>query len=127
VNVEAGARALSDLPVIAGLLTANPATDSVLLLIERPLLGLGDVPAIKLSHRALLVPNGAVFPVKLISLLFGDLAFLQLMIDPAVLICQPIVDLVAPRMIALPLCFGKGRGYSASGKRERNNESNGFD
>jgi len=48
------------------------------------------------------------------------------MIDPAILICQPIVDLVAPRMIALPLCFGKGRGYNASGKHERNNESNGF-
>jgi len=49
------------------------------------------------------------------------------MIDPAILICQPIVDLVAPRMIALPLCFGKGRRYRASGKRERNDESNGFD
>jgi len=56
------------------LLTANLATDSVLLLIERLLLGLGDVPAIKFSHRAFLVTNGAVFPVKLVSLLFGDLS-----------------------------------------------------
>jgi hypothetical protein len=72
------------------------------------------VTAIKSRHRALLVAYRAVFPVKLFGLLFGDLAFLQLMIDPSVLIRQPVIDLVAPRMIALPLCFGKGRRYSAS-------------
>jgi hypothetical protein len=108
------------------LLTANLATDSILLLIERPLLGPGDVPAIEFRHRAFLAPNGVVFPVKLVSLLFADFPFLQLVIDPAVLIRQPIVDLVAPRVIAFPLCFGKGCGYSASDKRERNNESNDF-
>jgi hypothetical protein len=85
------------------------------------------VSAIKFSHRAFLVTDGAVFPVKLVSLLFGDLAFLQLMIDPSVLIRQPVIDLVAPRVIALPLCFGKGRGHGAPSQRERNNESNGFD
>ncbi len=95
------------------ILSANLATDSVLLLIERLMLVLCDVTAIKSRHRALLVAYGAVFPVKLFGLLFGDLAFLQLMIDPSVLIRQPVIDLVAPRVIAFPLCFGKGRGHGA--------------
>jgi hypothetical protein len=59
-------------------------------------------------------------------LLFGDLAFLQLVIDPAVLIRQPVVDLIASRMIPFPLCFGEGRGHGASDKRKRNNENSGF-
>jgi hypothetical protein len=109
------------------ILSANLATDSVLLLIERLMLVLCDVTAVKSRHRALLVAYRAVFPMKLFGLLFGDLAFLQLMIDPSVLIRQPVIDLVAPRVIALPLCFGKGRGHGAPSQRERNNESNGFD
>ena len=49
MNAEAGARASSDLQ---GLLPANLATGRVLLLIERLLLILRNVPAIEFRHRA---------------------------------------------------------------------------
>jgi hypothetical protein len=64
--------------------------------------------------------------VKLMSLSFGDLAFLQLAMNSTVLIGKPVIDLIAARMIAFPLRFGKGGRHGAADNGKRNNESNGL-
>jgi hypothetical protein len=61
--------------------------------------------------------------VKLVGLLFCDLAFFQFTVDSAVLVCKPVIDLIAPRVIALPLRLGKSSRHGGTGDGERNNES----
>jgi hypothetical protein len=61
--------------------------------------------------------------LKLVGLLFRDLAFFQFTVDPAVLVCKPVIDLIAPRVIALPLRLGKSSRHGGTGDGERNNES----
>ena len=106
------------------LLPPNLAADGVLLLIEYLLLAFGDVTAVQFRHIALFLANGVIFPVKLFGLLFRDLAFFQFTVDPAVLVCKPVIDLIAARVIALPLGLSKSSRYRAADERERNNESN---
>jgi hypothetical protein len=78
------------------------AADGVLLAIKRPLLAFGNVAAVDFGHVALLLANRVVFPVKLVGLLFRDLAFLAFTVDPAVLVRKPVIDLIAARVIAVP-------------------------
>jgi hypothetical protein len=101
--------------------------DGVLLLIERFLLTLGDMAAVDFGHGTLLMAYRAVFTMKLVGLSFRDLAFLQFTIDPVVLVCKPVVDLIAARVIALPLGFGEGSRHGAADNSERKNENNGFE
>ena len=77
------------------------------MLIKYLLLAFGDVAAVNFGHVALLPANRVIFPVKLVSLLFRDLAFFQFTVDPAVLVCNPVIDLIAVRVIALPLRLKK--------------------
>jgi len=72
-------------------LPPNLPADSVLLLIERLLLCLCDVAAVEFRHRALLLPDRAIFAMKLVRLLLRDLTFLQLTIDPVVLVSKSVV------------------------------------
>jgi hypothetical protein len=81
----------------------NLEADGVLLLIERLLLAFGDMAAVDFGHVTLLLANRVVFPVKLVGLLFGDFAFFQFTVDSAVLVCKPVIDLIAARVVALPL------------------------
>jgi len=75
------------------------SADLVLLLIEHLLLTLADTAAIDSGHVALLLANRVAFPVQLAGLMFADLAFLQFTIDPAVLVCKPVIDLIAARVV----------------------------
>jgi len=95
-------------------LPSNLVADGVLLLIEHLLLAFGDVTAVQLGHIPFFLADGVVLTVKLACLLFGDLALLQLAMNPTVLVGEAVVDLIAPRMIALPSRFGKGRGHGAA-------------
>ena len=97
--------------------------DGVLLLIERLLIGSRDVPVIEPRHRALLPADRMIFLMKLIGLLLGDLAILHFVVDPTILVRQPIVDLIATGMIAFPLRLGKRRGHHTADRCERNDES----
>ncbi|HEY4738841.1 MAG TPA: hypothetical protein VIH63_15745 [Xanthobacteraceae bacterium] len=100
------------------------AADGVFLLIEYLLLAFGDMAAIDLGHVALLLANRVIFPVTVVGLLFRDLAFFQFTVDPAVLVCKPVIDLIAARVIALPLGLSKSSRYRAADESERNNECN---
>ena len=111
----------------SALLTSYLAADGVFLLIERLLLGARDVSVVEFGHRALLLADRPIFPMKLIGLLLVDLAFFQFFVYSAILIRQTVVDLVTTRMIALPLRLGKGRGDQATDHCERNGENNGFE
>jgi hypothetical protein len=53
-----------------------------------------------------------IFPVTLVGLLFRDLAFFQFTVDPAVLVRKPVIDLIAARVIALPLGLSKKQPIS---------------
>jgi hypothetical protein len=102
----------------------NLAADGVLLLIEHFLLAFSDMAAVDFGHVALLLTNRVVFPVELVGLVFGDFAFFQFTVDPAVLVGEPVIDLIAPRVAALPLRLGKSSRHGSADDGERNNESN---
>ena len=108
----------------SALLTSYLAADGVFLLIKYLLLAFGDVAAVNFGHVALLPANRVIFPVKLVSLLFRDLAFFQFTVDPAVLVCKPVIDLIAARVIALPLRLSKSSRHRAADEGERNDKSN---
>src|SRR6202165_1856001 len=86
-----------------GRLLADLLADLVLLLVERLLLGLGDVAVIGARHGALFLADGAVLTVQLRRLRLGDLAFLALLADALVLVGKPIVHLLAARVRLLTL------------------------
>src|SRR6516162_748169 len=95
-------------------LLADLPAHRILLLIKRLLLGAGDMAIVESRHGALLLANGRILAMQLFRLASRDLAFLELMIDAAVLICQPVVDLIPTRMIAFPLGLGhRARDRSA--------------
>jgi hypothetical protein len=52
--------------------------------------------------------------VKLVGLLSGDFAFFQFTFDPAVLVGEPVIDLIAPRVAALPLRLGKSSRHGSA-------------
>jgi hypothetical protein len=81
----------------SALLTSYLAADGVFLLIERLLLGARDVSVVEFGHRALLLADRPIFPMKLIGLLLVDLAFFQFFVYSAILIRQTVVDLVTRR------------------------------
>src|SRR5438105_9059316 len=83
-------------------LLADLLADLVLLLVERLLLGLGDVAAVGARHGALFLADGAVLSVQLGRLRLGELAFLALLVDALVLVGEPIVNLLAARVGLLP-------------------------
>ena len=105
-------------------LPPNLAACCVFLLIKHSLLAFGDVAAVDFGHVALLLANRVIFPVKLVGLLFRDLAFFQFTVDPAVLVRKPVIDLIASRVVAYPLRLGEGSRRGGADDGERNNESN---
>jgi len=55
-------------------------------------------------------------------LLFGNFAFFQFTVDPAVLVCKPVIDLIAARVVALPLRLGKSSRHRGADNGERNRD-----
>src|SRR5204863_4013723 len=102
-------------------LLADLPADLVLLLVERLLLGLGDVAAVGARHGALFLADGAVLSVQLGRLRLGDLSFLALLMDALVLVREPIVHLLAARVRLLPLRV-VGHGEDAPAPRARSEE-----
>src|SRR5256886_12947552 len=99
--------------------TLFPYTTLFRSLVERLLLGLGDVAAVGARHGALFLADGAVLSVQLGRLRLGDLAFLALLMDALVLVREPIVHLLAARVRLLPLrVVGHGVGGKAA-ERQR--------
>src|SRR6185437_15906040 len=95
-------RSLADLPA-----------DLILLLIERALLGLGDVATVRAGHRTLLVADRAILAMQPRSLAAGDLAFLALLVDALVLVGEAVVHLFAARVFRLPGGVGERCGREA--------------
>src|SRR2546430_16165284 len=93
--------------------TLFPYTTLFRSLVERLLLGLGDVAAVGARHGALFLANGVVLAVQLGRLRLGDLALLALLMDALVLVGEPIVHLLAARVGLLPL---RVVGQGVSGK-----------
>src|SRR5580704_18543986 len=86
-------------------LATNLAADRVLLLVERALVGTGDMAAVERRHGALFAAYLAVLPVERPRLASGDLALAVFLVDTAALVCQPIVDLIASGMVPFPRRF----------------------
>jgi len=84
---------------------ADLAADPVLLLIERALLGAGDVTAVLARHEALLGADEPVLSVQSTRLAATDFAFATLLIDSRILVVEACIDLGAARMILIP-CAG---------------------
>ena len=84
------------LPVLIDL----PA-DNVLLLVQRGLLGTGDVAAILRGHVTFFLGDLVVLVVELICLTPRDITSAILLIDAAVLVIQAAIDLGTPRMCAV--------------------------
>src|SRR5258708_18826880 len=93
---------------------ADLAADRVLLLIERTLLGAGDVAVTERCHGALLAADRVILLVQAPGLPGRQLAFAVFVIDAPVLVRQPVIDLIAARMVAFPrrLCQ-RARGREA--------------
>src|SRR5207237_5590579 len=109
-------------------LLADLLADLVLLLVERLLLGLGDVAAVGARHGALFLADGAVLAVQLGRLRLGELPFLALLMDALVLVGEPIVHLRAARVRLLPLRVGHGvSGEAAERQRHGSDAQSGAD
>src|SRR5438876_8565523 len=96
-------------------LAADLLAHVVLLLVQRLLLEPGDVAAVLACHIALFLPDLMVLLVQLIGLLVRQVAFLDLMVDPLVLVVQAIVHLLAAGMRPLP----RRIGHCAAGHADR--------
>jgi hypothetical protein len=83
----------------------------VLLLVERLLVGLRDVPLVLGGHVTLFVPDLAIIFMQLRRLRLADLAFRALLFDSAVLVCKTLVDLGTTRVVLLP------SGLRSAGRR----------
>ena len=84
--------------------------DLVLLLVKRPLLGLGDVAAVRAGHRPFFHPNPMILLVQLGCLPSADLAFAHFLVDPAVLIGKARIDFGTARVRLRPLTIGRCGG-----------------
>lgn len=84
-------------------LFANLPAHVVFLLVERLLLQRTNVPAILARHVPFFLADLVIFPVKLVGLPLGNIAFLDLVINPLVLVLQTIVYLLPPWMILSPV------------------------
>src|SRR6478672_13172350 len=84
-------------------LLADLLADLVLLLVERALLGLGDMAAVGARHGALFPADRVILGVQLLRLRLGDLAFAALGVDALALMRETVVHLLAARMVLLPL------------------------
>jgi hypothetical protein len=115
---------MSDLGRPAKQSVADLPADAVQLLIERPLLGAGDVTIMEVRHEALLSANDAVLAVQGGGPAPAQPTLAKLVIDPRILSCQAIVDLVAARMEALPPGFSR-RGRDGGSEHGNGNAENG--
>ena len=103
-------------------LFANLPAHVVFLLVERLLLQRSNVPPILARHVPFFLADLMIFPVKLVGLPLGNIAFLDLVINPLVLVLQTIVYLLPPRMILSPVARDRRRARheSYSQNRSRN-------
>ena len=77
----------------------------VLLRVEGPLLLLRDVPTILGRHIPLFLPNLVILFVQLGSLSLAQCTALDALVDPAILVQEPFVDLRPTGVALLPRCF----------------------
>jgi len=83
-------------------LLANLPAHLVFLLVERLLLQRSNVPAILARHVPFFLADLTIFSVKLVGLPVRNLAFLELAINPPVLVLQTIIYLFPAGMILSP-------------------------
>ena len=94
--------------------SGNLAADSVLLLIERLLLGARDVAAILAGVEALLLADELVLVMQSVRAAATDLALLELLIDPPILQVEPRIHFCTTGMLLRP---GLGGGECRRGDR----------
>jgi hypothetical protein len=70
------------------------------------------MPVVLTGHIPFFLPDLSIVFVQLGGLRFGQCAILDSLVDPALLVREPLVDLRAARVILLPGCFSVKRGYS---------------
>jgi hypothetical protein len=75
------------------------------------------VAVIGARHGALFLADGTIFPVQLGRLRLAEVAFLDLLMDALVLVLETVVDLLAARMILLPLRVGHGVAHQAAERK----------
>ena len=80
----------------------------VFLLVERLLVELGDVAIVQMRHVTLFLANLVVIAVQRGRLGLGDFPRLHFPVNALVLICQPIIHLIAPGMVQVPVTIGDG-------------------
>ena len=83
-------------------LATDLVADVVFLAVQHVLIVAGEVAAVACGHAALLVAEPVILAMKLARLAVADLALAALLVDPAVLMAQPVVHFVAPRMVRIP-------------------------
>jgi hypothetical protein len=111
---------------ISRALTADLPADRILLQIQRPLFARRDVTIVESRHRAFFLPDRVILAMQLDRLPPRNFTFSVFLIDSPVLIFQPVIDLVAARMIALPSGFGVRAGPGGSEHRDSDYKNGGF-
>ena len=76
--------------------------DVILLVVETSLFTLGDMAVMTGSHCPFFVTDGMILCMETCSLCSADLAFPAFLVDTAVLVVQPAIDLSTARMLSIP-------------------------
>ena len=98
------------------LLRRDVLADAIFLLVEHLLFRFRDVAAILAGHGALFLPDLMILMMQRGRLAFGHRPILDVLVNPAVLIGEAVVDLFAARVILLPRRIRAG---SPGGARKR--------
>ena len=86
-------------------LRSDPSAHHVFLLVERVLLGRGQVAAVEAGHRLLFEADGSIFGMQLPRLPWAEGAAGDALVDAEILVGEAAVHLDATRMIGLPQGF----------------------
>lgn len=83
-------------------LTPYTVANMILLVVETSLFTFSDMAVVTGSHCPFFMTDGVILCMQALSLCSADLAFPALLVDTAVLVVQPAIDLCTTRMLAIP-------------------------
>jgi hypothetical protein len=83
----------------------NLAAHAILILVQRALIGSGEMAVIEARIETFIGAHHAILAMQAGSLAAGDLAFGKVVVDPPVLMGQPVIDFDPAGMM-----LGPGRG-----------------
>jgi len=105
-------------------LSSYTVADAILLMVETSLFMPGDMTVVTGSHRPFFVADGVILCMETRSLCSADLTFATLLVDAAVLVVQPAIDLCATGVLTVPTailseCGGTNAQQSDEGCGEK--------